>query len=286
MIVFLKSWLSDRIKIVMRETVRLYPLEFDCYHKMQNDQLVIKLFGDTDRFKRMNYHVVYPKKLNRNFQKKILRLIYLYGIPKENGIEKIENMLGYKSSNYKSILVFVFKILLKCMKYQPNLIQLLKTLPKIDYNMLNDQEYCDMEWIKKEAIISVSEHVYLIYQVRENLNWYISQENSKLINVPEWKEITEKYKWWNLDCDIILFKFTAYYGFMFNSLFAVQVKDPNLKSEDIALLREEEYLFLTPITNNPKLNYLGPFLDIELKKKRINEILNCIKIYHEKETLK
>ena len=93
-------------------------------------------------------------------------------------------------------------------------------------------------------------------------------------------------KWWNLDCDIILFKFTAYYGFMFNSLFAVQVKDPNLKSEDIALLREEEYLFLTPITNNPKLNYLGPFLDIELKKKRINEILNCIKIYHEKETLK
>lgn len=275
----------QRVVVITNEIAKFIPITFNIYEELKPKQFTSKYFGTFENFAVLNSHVVFPKKLNRHFQKRILRLLYLYGIPKNEGFEKIENLLGYKLSNYKSILIFLKKILFRCLKYQPNLSQLLKTLPRIDEKLMTDPDYCEMKWIKEEAIKSVSEQIYLIYQVCEYFFVFhemIEAVKSKMIDFPEWSEVKDKYSWWSIDCDIVLFNITAYYGFLFNSVFANFLKNCSIDEQSIKLLREQELLFLTPISKDPKINYLGPILNFELKKKRIIELLACLKEFSER----
>ena len=114
----------------------------------------------------------------------------------------------------------------------------------------------------------------MLYKVRENYSFFSKQKN---IIIDEWKEIKGQFNFWKTEYEKVLFKMTAYYGFLFNSLFLFFIKGKEVvEYETIIKLREEEIKTLTPITNHEKLNFLGPILNFEYKKNRIEEILRTI----------
>lgn len=269
------EWLSKRLYLLLRELRIIIPPDFCVYEKTSTKKAIeFKKFGNIEHFISVNSHVLYPKRLSINFQKKILRLLYLYGIPLKDGIEKIQNILNYNDpNNNNSVLLFVTKILIKCIKYQPGLFDLLKTLPRVDEKLLNNDENVNINWIKDEALESVSSNIYIIYKVRENFSWFMNKSN---IEIEEWKEIKDKYNWWSFKYDKILFKIVACYGFLFNSVSLLFIKKDSQDYNEIFKMRQQEIMELKPLTDHEKLNFLGPILNLETKKKRIIQILNSI----------
>ena len=269
------EWLSKRLCLLFRELRNIIPPDFCVYEKKSTTKAMeFKKFGNIEHFISVNSHVLYPKRLSINFQKKILRLLYLYGIPLKDGIEKIQNILNYNDpNNNNSVLLFVTKILIKCIKYQPGLFDLLKTLPKVDEKLLNNNENVNINWIKDEALESVSSNIYIIYKVRENFSWFMNKSN---IEIEEWKEIKDRYNWWSFKYDKILFKIVACYGFLFNSVSLLFIKKDSQDYNEIFKMRQQEIMELKPLTDHEKLNFLGPILYLETKKKRIIQILNSI----------
>lgn len=267
------KWIKERIMLIYKEIIPIIPKSFNIYENA-NGKLKPKEIGNIEDFIKINSYVVYPRKLSINFQKKILRLLFLYGIPKNDGIEKIENILGYKNAEYKPIHIFIIKVLNKCVKYEPDLVELMRTLPSVKNEYFNDIENVDIRWINEEAIKSISSNIMMLYKVRENYSFFSKQKN---IIIDEWKEIKGQFNFWKTEYEKVLFKMTAYYGFLFNSLFLFFIKGKEVvEYETIIKLREEEIKTLTPITNHEKLNFLGPILNFEYKKNRIEEILRTI----------
>ena len=210
--------------------------------------------------------------------------MYFYGIPKINGIKKIKELLRSNYVSDKLILIFTLKILKKAIKYQSDLSELLSAMPKIENSFIESNNFVNIDWIKENAIKSVAFNLNMFFQVRENFKWLNSDQNTnmKLIELPEWKEIKTVLFCWNLKCDLIMFNLTAYYGFLFNSVFCTYFKDINLTPEQINFWKEKEVLSLAPIKMT-EAKALYPIFDIEKKKKRISQMIYLIKIARSKE---
>lgn len=282
----LKNWILNRILIIVSETVQIIPKSFKIYEKIGDKQVPRKI-GDIENFKKLNSHVLYPKRLSIQMQKKLLRIVYLYGIPKKGGIKKIKEIFQNKSIHEDLITVFVVKLLKKAIHFRPDLNRLLNSFTNVKQSIINDNSLVNIDWIKIEAIKAAAFNVDLLYKIRENFTWIngikpFENKESRMnsIELPEWKDIIVKCKWWNVDCDRILFNLTAYYGFLFNSYFALYInnssdKDDFNREAEINSWKEREAFNLTPLKNN-KFEYLDPIFSIDVKIKRLNQMLELI----------
>ena len=271
----LKEWIYQRIELMIREISKIIPDDFSIYEA--SDCSKPKELCNIDAFKRLNCHVIHPKQLNRCLQKKILRILYLYGLPLKNGIDKIIFILQNEVIDTELITIFIYKVLLKAIKYKPGLRELLDSIPKI--NNANDYTV-NIDWIKEEAIEAVASNLDLILEVRKGCEWAIKNNSiQEIMNLlPEWKEITVHYKWWNSKSDHILFKMTAYYGFLLNSMMCHFFTSSLITDDDILEWREREILTLTPIIH-PKSKYLDLIFTFELRKKRVVQIVDAIYLF-------
>ena len=270
-----KTWILNRIEFVIREMSSIVPNNYNVYEDKGGKSEPKKL-ENIEAFKSLNFHVLHPKSLSVSIQKKLLRIMYLYGVPRENGIEKIRMILQCKSISIDLIYSFVVKVLQKATKYKPSLSVLTELISK----NCNDV-YVNIQWIKEEAIEAVAYNVDLLYQVRENYSYFSGEKVGKsgkkfdINKIPEWTEIITKCKWWRVGCDKILFKITAFYGFLFNSYFAFYIPSKQITQNEISLWKEKESFELRPIIH-PKSDYLQPILSHEMRKKRIIQILKII----------
>lgn len=278
----IKDWLRSRYRLIFYEITKFVPSSFCVYDKIE--KVKNKEFENIESFVKNNYHVVYPERLSISFQKKIIRLLYLYGIPQNDGLGKIENILGVKSDTptSKSLNIFIHKILNKCKKYENKIEEIIDTLPKVERKELKSIENVDVEWIKEEAIESLSSNIFIIYKVRNYYFKYITKnedlnlKNFQNIPLCECPYIKNRISWWSLKCDIILFKIVAFYGFLFNSVFLLFIRPNNISHSMIGDIRAKETISLTPDTTNSSLVFLGPALNLEYKKRRIIEIVKSI----------
>lgn len=76
-----KKWIKERVELIVNETAIVVPPDFSVYSRKKGN-LVPKKFCDVKIFKNLNYHVFCPERLPISFQKKLLRVLYLYGFPK------------------------------------------------------------------------------------------------------------------------------------------------------------------------------------------------------------
>ena len=233
--------------------------------------MITKKFGTVENFKELNSHVVNPQKLPINFQKKLLRVFYLYGIPIKNGIKKIKQILKCELLyNDELILIFAIKILIEAIKYKPDLVNLLKSLQFTDYSKIYSNKIVDIRWIKEKAIQAVASNLDLFFKVRENYSADLNLEN-----IPDWSEIKEKYDWWDSNHDEILFKTTAFYGFLFNSMLCKFIPSKEIDDKTIISWKNEEIFSLCPIIHS-KMKYLELILPFDMKKARITQILDFL----------
>ncbi|KAK8834143.1 choline dehydrogenase 6 [Tritrichomonas musculus] len=267
----LLNFILKRIELNVREISSFIPNTFTIY-KSRDDP---KEMASVEMFKILNNHVVFPSQMNRYFQKRLLRVFYLYGIPENNGIEKIKEILKNQVSD-ELILIFTAKFLVKAIKYIPDLIELFRSIPGINSVSINDDKRVDISWIKEEAIQAIASNMHLLYRVRKWRTSILSKKivlSTVLISIPEWTEIN--CTWWSSKCDVVLFNLISYYGFLFNSMFAHFISTKILTDNDILSWREREITLLEPISH-PNAKYLEPIIPFERKKNRILHILDVI----------
>lgn len=273
-----QSWILKRIIIIVNEIVSIKPKFYKTFNEKEGN-IEPKKIGSFEMFKRLNNHVIFPKRLSINIQKKLLRILYLYGIPKKNGFVKIRKILQHENINESLILVFVLKILNKAIKYKPNLINLMHSLTQVDQESIDDNRFVDINWIKDKAIEAVASNIELLYKIREYF-FYFNNKNKIAFNkdeLPEWIEIKNDCKWWKPGCDVVLYNLTAYYGFLFNSYFALYIDNNDISKEEICKWKAKESFELTPIVH-PKAEYLKPILNYENRIKRLNQILDSVEL--------
>lgn len=277
------NWALKRLELINKEMEKIVPSNFLAYER--KDKYKPKLFKSFENFQKINSHVIYPKRLSINFQKKIMRLLYLYGIPTNDGFNKIETILEINNNSLtsKSTLIFIHHILNRAKKHHYEIEAVIKLLPNIDQNDLISNEYFDNSWIKEDAIESISSNVSLLYHVRKyfpiffDMNEKVKINFFRNLNLSECTYMKDEFRFWDLRCDIILFQITAFYGFLFNSMFLPYI---HINKTDIRIIRKiriREQLTLTPETNDPSLLFLGPIIIFENKKKRITEIINALR---------
>lgn len=273
----LKKWLLDRIMLIVRETIKIIPENFPIYEKV-GEKFYPKKIGDISTFQKLNKHVLYPKRLSVQHQKKLLRIIYLYGIPKKNGVKKIKEIMQNRCIHEDLITLFVVKLLKKAINIKPDLHHLLSCFPEV-----SGEKIVDIDWINNDALKAVAINIDLLYKVRENFAWLnglkpFENKHNRIVSLglPEWSKIRPVCSWWNYHCDTILFNLTAYYGFLFNSYYAFYIKNtvPDFNVE-ISRWREKEAFNLTPLKNK-NFDYLDPVLSIDDRIERISLIVHFI----------
>lgn len=169
------------------------------------------------------------------------------------------------------ICIFIEKVVIESAKIKPNLIVLLKFIGKMKNFSITDNSGVDIRWIKKEAIEEVAKKMELLYNVREKFD-----EKVKLNGIENWTEIEDCCKWWSHKYDKYLFKATACYGFLFNSMLCDFI--PKLGVNDIDVIskwRENENEELQPLMI-PEIKEVKDIFSIELREKRIVQILEFL----------
>ncbi|KAK8853714.1 choline dehydrogenase 7 [Tritrichomonas musculus] len=271
----IKDWIYLRLKLIVRETAQIIPKNFSIYESPDFSKQ--KELLDLESFKRINHHVIHPKQLSRYLQLKILRILYLYGLPTKDGIEKIILLLQNETTDQESVEIFVSKVLQRAIKYKSSLQELLESLPKSNSYY---EYYINVGWIKEEAIQAIASNLDLILKVRNAYEWVIHNNllDEILKNLPEWKEIVAHYNWWDSMCDGILFKITAYFGFLFNSMICHFISLDLITKDEILVWRERELLTLTPIVH-PKCKYLEMIFSFNNRQKRMIQLLDIINFF-------
>lgn len=277
----IKNWIFTRIKLIVSEVYPLIPDTFDI-HQPNSDQ-ILKEIGNFEMFSKLNRHVLHPTKMTKDVQKKLLRILYLYGIPKYDAVLKFKEILGNKIINDDLVLLFIVKVLIKAMKHRPSLVDLLKLLPNFDYASIPKNDVVDIRWIDENAIIAVASNLDLIRQIRENYDFFDSRKEIFEITLRNWKEILPKCPWWDFQCDFALFNATACYGFLLNSMFCylLKVDKPSefesISYEEIFNWKDQELANLTPIMLKSQ-KFTWAFCSIDMKIKRIEQILDMVSL--------
>ena len=78
----MKSWIFERVKLIFYEIYHHLPKDLSIYKSADDSNP--KKIGDIKKFAKLNRHVLYPQILTIHEQKKLFRILYLYGIPKFN----------------------------------------------------------------------------------------------------------------------------------------------------------------------------------------------------------
>lgn len=261
---FFNDWFVDRFNLILNELELIVPQDYTTYEYNKDNELVPKKFGDVKNFTILNNHVINPKRLTVNMQKKLLRIFYLYGIPRKNGIGKIKEILKFKALNADELILnFTLKFLIEAIKFEPGLCELLKLLMKKNSFINNKYVDSDIKWINNNVIQAVASNLILIFKVREFFD-----QKVKLNGLP-------KCDWWDLKNDKILFESVATYGFLFNSMLCKFIPSKNVSQEKMLMWRNEEIENLQPLTNQ-EMEYLGNLLSFDMKKERITQIIDFL----------
>lgn len=279
------DWYKYRLRLIRREIDQIIPENFQVFETV-NSKKVIKKLKNLKEFSVINKHMLVRNKITVNEQKKLLRILYLFGIPTTGVIMKIRMLFKNPSIKDESLLIFIKKILQRAAKYRPNLNGLSSIFSNVPTS-IDEDKYVNISWINDKAIEAVALNLDLLYRIREIYKWIkINNKKNKLqskenisffesINLPYWTDVLKDIPFWNLMHDIALFYETACYGFLFNSMLTKILNPVGFEMQDIIEWRDEEALKLKPIRKAIAVQYYSVF-DFKKRFARLKQIVELI----------
>ena len=270
-----KEWIQKRINLISYELSLYIPSSYPYKEKkIQN----------TKFFSENNHHLLKNDKLqvlNRSLQKKLLQVLYLYGIPTKDPIRKIRTIARLPYINHESVLLFVCSVLEKCIKLNSRLRRYTEFLfensgKTTDFSSFEriskyiTSDVAQVSWIHDKAIQGLAQNLLFLLSIRQNYDYYNAHPSE--MDIGPW----EIFKWWDHNCDKILFNITSYYGFLHFSEFAHFIKNGKIDDNIIAQWREKEERQLSPYVEKEGY-YLIEMFPFEVRMKRLSKILSRIR---------
>jgi hypothetical protein len=208
-----------------------------------------------------NREIVWTKhSLTRAEQMRMLRVLYLFGIPESNAIRKLTKISQFTHVHDKALEDWLNSFLDIAIIWDVTLEKFRTGPGKVD-----------LWWVPVCRMADVVKSVSVLSSVRELLPWLRTVKGP----FPRWTEAPE---WWTDPMDQVLVKLSAYYGFLYFSEFIrfLPMDTNPVKEQHIEKWKLTELRTLTP-KNEKCGHYLSFLFPIPARIHRLEDILRYVR---------